>query len=215
MGLRKKGLIQNSGTVMPDAFSLTWWWCSVTKLCLTLCMDRSMPGFPVLHYLLKFAQTHVHWVSDATQPSHPMSSPSPPAFSLSQHQDLFQGVSSSHQVATVLEFQLEHQSFQWISRSLPRTDLLQDGLVGSPRDSQESSPAPQFRSINSSMLSLYILLRWHLNSFHPLLPGYLSSVCVIKRCSVNWYPKSVRTTMSLPKHLYIFLKHAFVQTQME
>ena len=75
-------------------------------------MDRSMPGLPVLHHLPEFAQTHVHWVSDAIQPSHPLSSPSPPAFNLSQHQGLFQWVSSSHHVAKVLEFQ--HQSFQWI-----------------------------------------------------------------------------------------------------
>ena len=60
---------------------------------------------------------HVHQVSDAIKPSHPLSYPSPPAFSLSQHQDLFQGVSSSHQVAKVLEFQLQNQSFQWIFRT--------------------------------------------------------------------------------------------------
>ena len=75
-------------------------------------MDCSTPGFPVLHQLLGLAQTHVHQVSDAIQPSHPLLSPSSPAFSLSQHQGLFQGVSSSHQVAKVLEFQLQHQSFQ-------------------------------------------------------------------------------------------------------
>ena len=85
----------------------------------------------------QLTQAHVHWVGDAIQPSHPLSSPSPPTFNLSQHQGLFQWVSSSHQVAKVLEFQLQHQPFQWT----PRTDLLQDGLVGSPsspRDSQES-----------------------------------------------------------------------------
>ena len=95
---------------------------------------------------------HALWVSDAIQPSHPLSSPSPPTFNLSQHQGLFQGVSSSHQVAKVLEFQLQRQSFQWIFR----TDFLEDGLVGSPcspRDSQESSPTPQFKSINSLALS--------------------------------------------------------------
>ena len=75
-------------------------------------MDYSMPGFLVHHQLLELAQTQVHQVSDAIQPSHPLSSPSPPAFNLSQHQGLFQGVSSSHQVAKVLEFQLQHQSFQ-------------------------------------------------------------------------------------------------------
>ena len=78
-------------------------------------MDCSRPGFPVLHQLPKLAQTHVHPVSDAIQPSHPLSSPSLPAFSLSQYQSLFQWVGSSHQVAKVLEFQLQHQSFQWIS----------------------------------------------------------------------------------------------------
>ena len=75
-------------------------------------MDCSTPGFPVHHQLLKLAQTHVHLVGDAIQTSHPLSSPSPHAFSLSQHQGLFQGVSSSHQVAKVLELQLQHQSFQ-------------------------------------------------------------------------------------------------------
>ena len=81
---------------------------SVTQSCLTLCspMDCSTPAFPVHHQLLEFAQTHVHLVSDAIQPSHPLSSPYPPAFSLSQHQGLFQGVSSLHQVAKILEFQL-------------------------------------------------------------------------------------------------------------
>ena len=65
--------------------------------------DHSMPGFPVHHQLLGFAQTHVHRVGDAIQPSHPLLSPSPPAFNLSQHQGLFQWVSFSHQVAKVLE----------------------------------------------------------------------------------------------------------------
>ena len=127
---------------------------SVAQSCPSLCdpMDCSMPGIPVHHQLPEFTQTHVHRVGDAIQPSHPLSSPSPPAFNLSQHQGLFQWVSSSHQVAKVLEFQLQDQSFQWTLR----TDLLEDGLVRlpcSPRDSQESSPTPQFKSINSSALS--------------------------------------------------------------
>ena len=95
---------------------------------------------------------NVHRAGDAIKPSHPLSYPSPPAPSPSQHQGLFQWVNSLHEVAKVLEFQLQHQSFQWT----PRTDLLQDGLVGSPcrpRDSQESSPTPQFRSTNSLALS--------------------------------------------------------------
>ena len=89
---------------------------SVTQSCLTLCnpMDCSTPGFPVHHQLPEPTQTHVQWVGDAIQPSHPLLSPSPPTFNLSQHQGLFKWVSSSHQVAKVLEFQLQHQSFQWL-----------------------------------------------------------------------------------------------------
>ena len=92
---------------------------SVSQLCPTYCdpMDCSTPGFPVHHQLSEVTQTHVHWVGDAIQPSHPLSSPSPPAFNLSQHQGLFRWVSSSHQVARVLEFQLQYQSFQWIFRT--------------------------------------------------------------------------------------------------
>ena len=74
-------------------------------------MDFSMPGFPVHHQLLEPTQTHIHFVGDAIQPSHPLSSPSPPAFNLSQHQGLFKRVSSLHQVAKVLEFQLQHLPF--------------------------------------------------------------------------------------------------------
>ena len=119
--------------------------CSVSESCLTLCnpMDCSTPGSPILCYLPEFAQIHVHWVGDAIQPSGPLLPPSPHAFSLSQHQGLFQWVSSSHQAAKVLELQLQHQSFQWIFR----VDFLLDWLAGSPcspRDSQESFPAPLF-----------------------------------------------------------------------
>ena len=87
---------------------------SVAQLCPTLCdpMDCSTPGFPVLHQPLELAQTHVHQVGDTIQPSYPLSSPSPPAFNLSQHQGLFQCVSSSNKVVKVLEFQLQHHSFQ-------------------------------------------------------------------------------------------------------
>ena len=89
-----------------------WWFSvqfsSVAQLCPTLCdpMNRSTPGLPVHHKLPEFTQTHVHWVSDAIQPSHPLASPSPPALNPSQHQSLFQWVSSSHEVPKVLEFQL-------------------------------------------------------------------------------------------------------------
>ena len=92
---------------------------SITHLCPTLCnpMDCRTPDFPVHHQLPELTQTHVQRVSVAIQPSHPLPSPSPPTFNLSQHQGLFQWVSSLHQVAKVLKFQLQHQSFQWIWRT--------------------------------------------------------------------------------------------------
>ena len=115
-------------------------------------MNCSTSSLPVHHQLPDSTQPHVHWVGDAIQPSRPLSFPSPPAPNPSQHQSLFQWVNSSHEVAKVLEFQLQHHSLQ----RNPRADL-QNGLVGSPccpRDPQESSPKPQFKSINSSALSL-------------------------------------------------------------
>ena len=92
---------------------------SVTQLYPTICnpMDYSTPGLPVLHRLPEFAQTHVHQVNDAIQTSHALLSPSPFAFNLSQHQALFHWVNLSHQVAKVLELQLQHQSSQWIFRT--------------------------------------------------------------------------------------------------
>ena len=93
-----------------------------------ICLNWSMPGFPIHHQLPELAETHVHQVGEALPSSHPVSSTSPPAFNLSQHQGLFQWVSSSHQVAKVLELQLQHQSFQWIIR----TDFFFDWLIWSP-----------------------------------------------------------------------------------
>ena len=95
---------------------------SFTESCPTLCNPkyRSTPGLPVHHKLLESTKTHVHWVGDAIQPSYPLFSPSPPVLNLSQNQGLFKWVSSSDQATKVLEFQLQHQSFQWT----PRTDLL-------------------------------------------------------------------------------------------
>ena len=114
-------------------------------------MDCSKTGSSVLHYPLEFVQTHVHWVGDAIWPSHPLPSPSPFALNLFQFQGLFQWVSSLHQVAKVLELQC--QSLQWIFR----VDFLSGWLIWSPccqRDYQEPSPAPQFKSIDSSALRL-------------------------------------------------------------
>ena len=144
---------------------------SVAQSCPTLCdpMNRSTPGLPVHHQLPEFTQTHIHRVSGAIQPSHPLSFPSLPAPNPSQHQSLFQWVSSLHEVAKVLELQLQHHSLQ----RTPRAELLQNGLVGSPcspRDSQESSPTPQFKSIieyncclNRKKLS-ELCSPWRLNS---------------------------------------------------
>ena len=136
------------------SFPIVIQFSSVAQLCPTLCdpMNHSTTGLPVHHQLPEVTQTHVHCVGDAIQPSHPLLSPSPPVLNLSPHQGFFKWVSSPNQVAKVLESQLQHQTFQWT----PRTDLLQDGLVGSPcspRDSQESSQTPQFKSINSSALN--------------------------------------------------------------
>ena len=116
-------------------------------------MDCSTAVLLVHHQILELTQTHVHWVGDANQPSHPLWSPCPPALNLCQHWGLFQWVGSLLQVAKVLELQLQHQSFHWIFR----VHLLCDVLVWSPccpSNSQESSPAPQFKSISSSVLSL-------------------------------------------------------------
>ena len=92
---------------------------SVTQSCPTICnsMDCSTPGLPVCHQLPEFSQTHAHWVDNAIQTYHPLSSTSIPALSLSHHQGLFKWASSSHQVAKILEFQLQHHSFQWIFKT--------------------------------------------------------------------------------------------------
>ena len=131
---------------------------SVAQSCPTLCdpMDHSTPDFPVYHQLLELAQTHIHWASDAIQPSHPLSSPSPPAFSPSHHEGLLKWVSSSHHVAKVLELQLQHQSFQWIFR----TDFLL-GWTGwislqSKRHSRDfSNTTVQNHQFFGTQLSLY------------------------------------------------------------
>jgi len=124
-------------------------------------MNHSTPGFPVHHQLPEFTQTHVHRVSDAIQPSHPLLSPSPPAPNPSQHQSLFQWVNSSRQVVKVLEFQLQHHSFQ----RNPRADLLQNGLV---------APGPQnYRQLPKLAISFMPLL-WILPTVWNALP-----------CSVN------------------------------
>ena len=113
-GLQYSSLMAHAALSILKSFQFS----SVTQSCLTLCnpMDCSMPGLPVHQQLPEFTQVHVHWVSEAIQPSHTLSSSSP-APNPSQHQCLFQWVSPSNQAAKVLEFQLQHQSFQWIFRT--------------------------------------------------------------------------------------------------
>ena len=125
---------------------------SVAQLWLTLCdpLDCSMPSLPVYHQLRQFTQTHVHWVDDAIQPSHPLSSSSPPTFNLSKHQGLFKWVSVSYLVAKSIGV-----SASALVLPVNIQNWFHEGLVWSPccpRKSQESPPRPQFKSINSSVL---------------------------------------------------------------
>ena len=167
-------------------------------------MNHNTPGLPVHHQLPESTQTHVHRVGDAIQPSHPLSSPSLPALHLSQNQGLFQWVSSLHQVARVLELQLQHQSFEWIFR----TDFLLDGLVGSPcspRHSQESSPTPQFKSINFSAFSfLYSPI---LTSLHDYWKNHTLTrwifVSKVMALLFNMLCRLVITFLPRSKHLLI------------
>ena len=134
---------------------------SVAQSCPTLCnpMDCSTRGFPVHDQLPEHAQTHVYWVSDAIQPSHPLSSPSLPAFNLSWHQGLFKWVSSSHQMAKILEFLFQHQSFRWIFRILTGWISLQSkGLA------RASNTTVQKHQFFSAQLSL-----WSNSHIHTLL----------------------------------------------
>ena len=133
-------------------------WFSVTNFCPTLCdsMDCSMPGFPVLHYLPEFAQTRVHWVSDAIQPSHPLSLPFPPALNLSQHR--FQMSQLSASGGRSIGASASHQFFQWIFRKISfRIDwfdlfAVQGTLKG----------LLQYRSSKTSILHLFLLSSSHI-----------------------------------------------------
>ena len=185
-------------------------------------MDGSMPGFPVYHELPELAQTHFHRIGDAIQPSHPLSSPSPSALNLSQHHGFFKWVSSLHQVAKVLELQLQHLSFQWIFR----TDFLYTCLVGSPcslRDSQQSSPTPilQFSAFFMVQLShpytttrkIIALTRWtFVSKAMSLLLNMLSRFVVAflsrsKHLIISWLQSSSAVILEPPK-----IKSATVST---
>ena len=136
---------------------VTFQFSSVTQSCPTLCnpMNRSMPGLPVHHQLLEFAQTYVHWVGDAIQPSHPLLSLSPPGFNLPHHQGLFQWVSSLHQVAKVLQFHfsisLSNEYSGLISFKINWLKFL------AVQGTLKTFPTPQFKSINSWHLAFFIV----------------------------------------------------------
>ena len=177
---------------------------SVTQSCPSLCnpMDCSMPGFPIHHQLLELTQTHVYWVGDSIQPSHPLSSLFPPTFNLAQHQGLFQWV-SSYQVAKVLEFQLQHQSFQWVFRNdflwIDLFDLL------AMQGTLKSSPAPQFKRINALVLSFVysqtltsIHDHWKNHSF-----DWQTFVSKVMSLLFNMLSKLVTAFLSRSKHLLI------------
>ena len=156
--------------------------CSVTKSCLILGnpVDCSMPGFPALHYLLEFAQTHVHWVGDATWASHFLLLPSPPALNYSQQQGLFQWVGSLHQVAKVLKLQLQHQPFQCIFIQV-WFPLRLTGLVsflskgGSRLFCSTTVWKPQFFGVQPSLWSNSHICTWLLEKPEFWLYGPLSA----------------------------------------
>ena len=180
---------------MLTVFSYTCWlsrcllWKSVqfisfTQSCLTLwdSVNCITPGFPVHHQLLELSQTHVHWVSDAIQPSHPLSSPSPLGFNLSQHQGLFKWVNSLHQVAKVLEFGLQHQSFQWILRlisfSIEWLDLLAvQGTLESLFQHHSSKTSVLWHSV-FFMVQLSHLCMTAGKTWALIIQNFISKVCL-------------------------------------
>ena len=151
-------------------------------------MDSNIPGFSVPHHLPKFARVHVHCIGDAIQPSHPLTPSSPSALNFSQHQGLFQWVSCSQQMTKILEFQLQHQSFQQEFR----VDFPKDQLVWCPccpKDSPESSLVPQFEGINSSALCLLycptlttVCDHWEDHSLDYIGLCWQSNVCFSNYC---------------------------------
>ena len=153
---------------------------SVAQSCPTLCdpVNRSTPGLPVHHQLPESIQTHVHWIGEAIQPSHPLSSASPPALNLSQHQGLFKWVSFSHQVVKILEFQLQHQSFQWT----PRTDLLRMDWLDLLAVQGTLKSLPQHHTSKASLLRHSAFFTVQLS--HPYMtPG--KTIALTKRTFVD------------------------------
>ena len=167
-------------------------------------MDCSMPGFPVPHQLPELAQTYVHRLGDAIQPSHPLSSPSPPAFNLSQHQGLFQWVSCSHQVAKVLELQLQHQSFQWTFR----TDFIRMDWLDLPAVHGTLKSLLQHHSLKAPILQRLAFLIVQLS--HPYMTTgktialtRLTLVGKVMSLLFNMLSRLVITFLPRSKHLLI------------
>ena len=139
-------------------------------------MDSSTPDFSALHHLPGFVQTHFHGIGDAIQPSHPLLSPSPPALNLSQHQGLFQWVSSSHQVAKVL--QLQHRSFQWMFR----VDFLKDWLAWS-----------SFSTVTVYLMGLEVSAFLIFSSHGPGMPSLPPSLLPLLWTSAHWFTAKAPT----------------------
>ena len=163
--------------------------CSVVKSakCLILCnpMCCSMPGFPVTHHLLEFAQPHIHWVHDAIQPSHPLSSPSPPAFSFFQHQGFIQWVSSLHQVASILEHQCESATGVHVSPHPEPPPILSHPIpLGCPSALALSALLHASNLHWSSILHMVIhkFQLYSLKSSHPHLLPPSPKVCSLHLC---------------------------------
>ena len=194
---------------------------SVAQSCPTLCdpMNPSTPGLPVHHQLPEFTQTHAHWVGDAIQPSHPLSSPPPPVPNPSQHQGLFQQLNSLHEVAKVLEFQLQHQSFQWtpglISFRMEWLDLL--AVQGTLKSllQHHSSKASIFQCSAFFIVQLshpymitgqtVALTRWtSVGKVMSLLFNMLSRLLITflprsKRLLISWLQSPSAVILELPK----------------
>ena len=184
---------------------------SFAQSCLNLCypMDCSRPGISIHCQLQGFTQTHVHWVGDAIQPSHFLSSPSPPAFNISQDQGLFKWVCALHQVAKVLEFQLQHQSFQWIFR----TDFLSYGVVGSPwspRVSQESSPnhSSKVSILQCSAFFIVQLSHPYMTTGKTIALTRWTFVGKVMSLLFNILSRLVKTSLPRSKHLLISWLHS-------
>ena len=158
-------------------------------------MDCNTPGFPVLHHLLEFTQTHVHWVGDAIQPSHSLSSPSPPAFNRSQHQGLFKWATSSHQVAKVLELQLQHESFQdWFPLGLiDLTSLQSKGLsrIFSNTTVQSISSSALSFLYGLTLTSIHNYWKKHSFDIHAFVSKVMSLLFnMLSRLVITFLPRS-------------------------